>query len=76
MRTQRIVYTSPVDALVAISKRLNQYEAQYSITSEEFYDQFCKGAKEDSIDFVEWSNDYQHYLALRRTIEKQLKYAA
>lgn len=31
---------------------------------------------EDSIDFVEWANDYQHYVALRIEIEKQLRHVA
>jgi len=28
--------------------------------SNEFFDKFTKGLLDDSIDFVEWSNDYQH----------------
>jgi len=30
----------------------------------------------DDIDFVEWSNDYQHYLAIRHELEKQLENVA
>lgn len=30
----------------------------------------------DDIDFVEWSNDYQHYLAIRLELEKQLENVA
>ncbi len=37
MRKQRIEYDSPVDALVAVAKRLNMYETRYKIISEEFY---------------------------------------
>ena len=76
MQKQRIEYFSPVDALVAVAKRLSSYEERYHLASEEFYDQFCKGLMEDSITFVEWSNDYQHYLTLKLEIEKQLQYAA
>ncbi|MFQ5715414.1 MAG: antitoxin TumA [Candidatus Scalinduaceae bacterium] len=69
MRKQRIEYDSPVDALVAIAKRLSIYETRYRMTSEEFFDKFSKGQSEDSEDFVEWANDYQNYVVIRREIE-------
>ena len=69
MRKQRIEYDSPVDALVAIAKRLSIFETRYRMASEEFFDKFSKGQSEDSEDFVEWANDYQHYVAIRREIE-------
>ncbi len=69
MRKQRIEYNSPVDALVAIAKRLSIFETRYRMASEEFFDKFSKGQLEDSEDFVEWANDYQHYVAIRREIE-------
>ena len=76
MRKHRIEYDSPVDALVAIAKRLSIYEARYHMASEEFFDGFSKGQSEDSEDFVEWANDYQHYMAIRREIERHLEYVA
>ena len=69
MRKQRTEYDSPVDALVAIVKHLSIYETRYRMTSEEFFDKFSKGQSEDSEDFVEWANDYKHYVAIRREIE-------
>ncbi|MGR3176168.1 MAG: antitoxin TumA [Candidatus Scalindua sp.] len=69
MKKQRIEYDSPVDALVAIAKRLSIYETRYRMTSEEFFDKFSKGQSEDSEDFVEWANDYRHYVAIRREID-------
>ena len=27
---------------------------------------------EDSMDFIEWANDYQHYMAIRFEIERHL----
>ncbi|MFO7890471.1 MAG: hypothetical protein R6V04_09040 [bacterium] len=76
MRKQKIEYESPVDALIVITKRLSSYEDSYKITSEEFYDKFSKGEMEDSIDFTEWANDYQHYLAIKIKIEKLLHHVA
>ena len=76
MQKQRIEYDSPVDALVAIAKRLSVYEESYQMTSEEFFDKFSKGKSEDSEDFTEWANDYQHYMAMRREIEAQIQHVA
>jgi len=36
----------------------------------------AKGQLNDSADFVEWSNDYQHYLAIRMEIERQISHVA
>lgn len=76
MRKQRTEYKAPLDALIAVTKRLNAYEERFKIDSEDFYDRFSKGALEDSIDFTEWSNDYRHYLNLKFKIEKLLSHVA
>lgn len=76
MLKQRIEYQSPVDALVGVVKRLSHYEGHYKMKSEDFFDKFSKGTLEDSEDFIEWSNGYQHYLALKLDLEKQLRHAA
>ncbi len=73
MRKQRIEYGSPLDAIVAVAKRLSLCENRYNLTSEDFFDQFSKGQLEDSTDFVEWANDYQHYLAIRSEIERSFQ---
>jgi hypothetical protein len=46
------------------------------MSSEDFYYKFKKGQVSDEIDYVEWSNDYQHYLAIRHELEKQLENVA
>lgn len=76
MRKERNEYRSPVDALVAVAKRLSVYETRHRMSSEEFFDKYEKGSMEDSVDFVEWSNDYRHYLAIRTEIEKHLRHVA
>ena len=43
------------------------------MSSEDFFNKYEKGFMEDSVDFVEWSNDYRHYLAVRTEIEKHLR---
>jgi len=76
MRKRVTEYDTPLDALVAITKRLSSYENRFKMSSEDFFDQYSKGKMEDDTDFVEWSNDYQHYLDIRFNIEKKLKNVA
>lgn len=76
MQKQTVQYTSPIDALVAITKRLNSYENQRGLASEEFFDQYQNGHLSDEVVFVEWANDYQHYLEIRLELEKKLQHAA
>ena len=76
MQKQTTKYDSSLDALVAVAKRLSTYEERYSKSSEEFYDKYSKGSLKDSIDFTEWSNDYQHFLTIRRDLEKHLQNVA
>ncbi len=73
MRKQTIQYTSPLDALIAVAKRLSVYESKQQMDSEEFFDQYSRGQLSDDVVFVEWANDYRHYLALRRDLEKSLQ---
>jgi len=76
MLKQTIQYTSALDALVAIAKRLSSYESQHRIDSEEFFDRYSRGQMGDVAVFVEWANDYRHYLSLRRELERRLHNAA
>lgn len=76
MHKHRIVYDSPIDAIVALAKRLSVYEAHYNLSSEEFIDKFSQGEMTDSKDFIEWANDYQHFLSMKLELEKQLNHAA
>jgi hypothetical protein len=76
MRRQRIEYNSALDALIAVSKRLSGYENRFNMDSENFYDNYQKGLVEDNSTFIDWANDYQHYLSLRLNLEQRLKHAA
>lgn len=76
MRKQTIQYDSRVDALVAVSKRLSRYETRYGLESEEFFNRYSGGRMADETDFVEWANDYRHYLAIRGELEQRLRDAA
>jgi len=73
MRKQQIIYTSPLDALIAVAKRLSLYETQHNMSSEDFFNCYSQGEISDDTIFVEWANDYRHYFGLRQELEKQLQ---
>ena len=72
MRKQTIQYTSPIDALIAVTKRLSLYESQQRMDSEEFFDRYSQGRLSDDAMFVDWANDYRHYLQIRQELAKSL----
>lgn len=72
MRKQTIRYTSSLDALVAVANRLSIHESRQKMDSEEFFDRYSRGRLSDDAMFVEWANDYRHYLELRRKLAKSL----
>jgi len=76
MKKKTIKYVSEVDALIAITKRLSSYETRYNIVSEDFFNRYRKGEMEDSTDFVEWSNTYEHFIEIRHKIERRLQNVA
>ncbi len=73
MRKQTIQYSSPLDALIEIAKRLSLLEKQHQMDSEEFFYQYSQGKLSDTAELVEWANDYRHYLYLRHELEAKLK---
>ena len=72
MKKQTIEYTSPIDALIAVTKRIGIYESQRGMDSEEFFDRYSRGLLSDEAVFVDWANDYRHYLRLRQELAKSL----
>ncbi len=76
MRKETVMYSSPLDALIAVTKRLNEYESREKMDSEQFFDRYCRGQLSDEVVFVEWANDYRHYLELRYELERKLENAA
>lgn len=76
MPKQIIEYATPLETLVALAKRLSAYELQYQMPSETFSDKFNKGQLDDRIDFIEWANDYEHFLDIRVEIEESPSHRA
>lgn len=76
MRKQIIEYDSPIDALVALAKRLGKYEDQYQMDSADFFTQYKQGQTSDEEVFVDWAGNYQHYLAIRQELDTMLQNVA
>lgn len=76
MKKTTIQFDDQVDALVALAKRLATYENRFNLASENFFDRFTKGHIEDSEDYIEWANDYRHYLSIRTELLQRLYHAA
>jgi hypothetical protein len=72
MTIQRIVYSSPLEALVALIRSLVTYEQRYQMSSADFYARYQSGEMGDTADVVEWAGDYQHYLQLKAELERKL----
>jgi hypothetical protein len=47
----KIVKLTPED----IAKRLRDYEAQYGMTSKEFYRKYNRGELDEELDFMKWA---------------------
>ena len=72
MRKQTIQYASPIDSLIAVTKRLSIYESQQKMDSEAFFNRYSQGQLSDDAVFVDWANDYRHFLQLRQELAKIL----
>lgn len=73
METQRTVYTTALEALLALTRSLTLFEQRYGISSEQFYAQYQAGALGDGRDMVEWAGDFQHYQELKTQLESRLE---
>ena len=76
MQKTTTTYDTAVDALVAVTKRLAIYEDRHGMTSEDFFDRYTKGALQDTQDFVEWANDYKHFMALKLELERTTQHVS
>ncbi|NMF59850.1 antitoxin TumA [Pseudanabaena yagii] len=73
MRKQITEYTSPLDALVALTKQLYGYEIKYQTDSADFFVQYQQGETDDDEERFDWASNYRHYLALRQELEINLR---
>lgn len=55
--------------LADLQERLQAFEAQYQMPSDDFYRRFRAGELGDTIDFVEWSSFYEMWASVRERLE-------
>jgi len=76
MRKHSVQLDSPLDALVAVTKRLSRYEVESGLSSEDFFAAYQAGEPGDDARSIDWANDYRHFLALRAELDDRLHEAA
>jgi hypothetical protein len=47
------------NTIAQLEQEKNQFELQYQISSEDFYNRFMQGESGDSLDFLDWSATYE-----------------
>jgi hypothetical protein len=62
--------------MLEVANRLSILEQQKHMDSEELFFQYSQGQLSDEAVFVEWVNDYRHYLYLYQESDKKLKNVA
>ena len=69
MHTQlRVIRTG----LRRTERRLQDFESQYNMSSEEFYQRLAQDQVEETLDTIEWAGEYQTWLRLHRQYETLL----
>ena len=56
--------------LTQLRERLEAYEREYNMTSDDFYRQFRSGELGDELDFVEWSVFWDMYQSTQRRLQE------
>lgn len=69
---EAIENTSPVDALIATTRRLKEYEQKYGMATEEFYARFMSGELGDAQDFIGWAGMFEAFTRIKRRLEVTL----
>jgi hypothetical protein len=68
MRKTRITYATPIDALIALAKRLSAREQAHGFSSDIFLERYQKGELEDSAEFFEWASDYKDFIEMKSNL--------
>jgi hypothetical protein len=70
---EALAVANPVDDLLALSTRLHAYEAQYGLSSDEFFRQFQQGVLDDELQHcAAWASAYDLFVKTKRLLEATL----
>lgn len=68
---------NPIDDLLMLAEELSQFERQYGMSSQEFYDQYESDMLDDDVDdYFEWMVVYTLFMKTKRSLEVALMRAA
>lgn len=63
----------PLEELLQLERQLANFEQQYKMPSQKFFEQYQAGKMGDDVDYVRWAGRYRLYLRLKETISKSLE---
>jgi hypothetical protein len=68
-----IMNANPLDDLLELANDLHQYELQYGLTSEEFYQGYQAGMLNDELQHcMRWASIYRMFVKTKRQLENAL----
>lgn len=76
MKKVRITYDTPLDALLAVTRQMGQYEDKYGMTTEDFFDRYNSGEMPCEDDYMMWEVAYRDFLSLRAKVSDSMKEVA
>ena len=73
MRKVTVTYSTPIDALIDVARRMGGYENKYDMKSERFIGKYQAGEMPCENDFMEWAVACRDLRYLRNAVEDSVK---
>jgi hypothetical protein len=68
--SQTLMRTNPVDDLLELSKKLNEYEQKYKLSSAQFFQRYQAGLLDDNLQHcLEWVAAYDLFVKTKQLLE-------
>ncbi len=75
--SQTLMSTNPVDDLLELSKKLNEYEQKYKLSSVQFIQRYQAGLLDDNLQHcLEWVATYDLFVKIKQLLESALMRSA
>ena len=76
MRKVTVTYSTPIDALIDVARRMGGCENRYGMKSERFIVKYQAGEMPCENDFMEWAVACRDLRYLRNAVEERVKEVA
>ena len=73
MRKVTVTYSTPIDALIDVARRMGGYENRYDMKSERFIGKYQAGEMPCENDFMDWATACRDLRYLRNAVEDRVK---